>query len=367
MSDEFYMKCALELAKCGEGYVNPNPMVGAVIVKNDRIIGQGYHKKYGDLHAEIEAIKSCTQSLLGATMYVTLEPCCHYGKTPPCADAILESGIKRVVIASKDPNPLVSGGGISILKKHGIDVVVGIMDEENRKINDVFFNFIKNKIPFVIMKYAMTMDGKIATASNNSKWITGKESRKNVHKDRNKYSAIMVGVSTVILDNPMLTCRVDGGKNPIRVICDTNLRTPLNSNVVISADISKTIIATSCTDVKEHKPYLDLGCDILVIPKRNNHIDLNVLMIELGKLKIDSVILEGGSHLNFSALESKIVNKVQAYISPKIFGGDRAKTPVGGFGIEDIKNCFKLKNQVMKCFGEDLLIESEVDYGCLQE
>lgn len=367
MKDEMYMNIAISLAKKGVGFVNPNPLVGAVIVKNGTIIGQGWHETYGGLHAERNALANCSKNPKDATMYITLEPCCHYGKTPPCTEAIIQNGIKKVVIGCPDANELVSGKGIKSLKEAGIEVVVGVLESECRKLNEVFFHYMKTKTPYVVMKYAMTMDGKIATVSGESKWITNEIARVNVHKDRNRYVAIMVGIGTVIKDNPTLTCRIPNGRNPIRIICDTNLRMPLDSNVVETAKEITTIIATACSDTKKQQPYRLRGCDMVVVPKEDNHIDLNMLMKSLGERDIDSILLEGGSTLNFSALESKIVQKVQAYIAPKIFGGEQSKSPVGGIGVENIEQCFQLKPQSIQRFGEDILVESEVIYECLQE
>lgn len=367
MTDEMYMGLALKLAEKGIGFVNPNPLVGALIIKDKKIIGQGWHEKYGGLHAERNALANCSVDPDGATMYVTLEPCCHYGKTPPCTEAILQSGIKKVVIGCLDPNPLMSGKGAAILQNAGIEVIIGVLREQCRKLNEVFFHYIKNKTPFVVMKYAMTMDGKIATVSGKSKWITGECARNNVHKDRNRYSAIMVGVGTVLADNPSLTCRIEGGRNPLRIICDTNLRTPFDAVVVNTAKQTTTIIATACEDREKQQSYLELGCEVLVLPQKGKHIDLNVCMRELGGLGIDSILLEGGSTLNFSALQSGIVNKVQAYIAPKLFGGDNAKTPIGGIGIAEVDKCVMLTNQTITLLGEDILIESEVKQLCLQE
>ena len=360
-----YMRRALELAKKGEGFVNPNPMVGAVIVKNGRVIGEGYHRKYGQLHAERNAFASLTESAEGATLYVTLEPCCHYGKTPPCTEAVIENKIKRVVIGSKDNNPLVGGKGIKILKEHGIEVECGILEEECRRLNEVFFYNMETHMPFVVMKYAQTLDGKIAAYSGLSKWITGEKARQNVHKDRNKYMAVMVGIGTVLADDPMLTCRIEKNGhqietcNPIRVICDTNLRTPLESNIVKTAKDVRTIIATKVEDKDFHKKYTDKGVEILVVTQRDDdgHIDLNELMKKLADLKIDSVLIEGGAALNWSALKAGIVNKVQAYIAPKIFGGADAKTPVAGRGVNSPDEAFILKNKTITAFGDDLLIE----------
>ena len=367
MQDKEYMKKALLLAKKGQDFVSPNPLVGAVVVKNGKIIGQGYHQKYGDLHAERKALESCIQSPQDATMYVTLEPCCHFGKTPPCCDAIINSGIKKVVVATLDPNPLTSGKGIKALKTAGIQVVVGVLERESQAMNEVFFHYIKTKTPFVVMKYAMTADGKIATATGKSKWITGEKARENVHKDRSRYSAIMVGVQTVIADNPMLTSRIENAKNPVRIICDTSLRTPINSQIIKTSNNIKTIIATSSTNNELKEKFKNQGCKIIEIPQKNSHIDLQVLMQKLGQTQIDSILLEGGSTLNFSALNSEIVNKVQAYISPKIFGGECAKTPVGGVGFLSPDKCIKLVDKTVEIFDDDILIQGQVSYECLQE
>lgn len=367
MTDQDYMKIALKLAEKGTGAVNPNPLVGAVIVKNDTIIGQGWHQKYGGLHAERNALADCKESPKDAVIYVTLEPCCHYGKTPPCTEAIIESGIKKVVIGSGDPNPKVAGKGIEILRNAGIEVVTGVLEEECNKLNEVFFHYIKTGTPYVIMKYAMTMDGKIATVTGASQWITGETARENVQKDRNRYTAIMAGVGTVLADDPMLTCRLEQGRNPIRIICDTNLKTPLDSNIVKTAHDIKTILATADREEEKRKPYLDAGCEIITLPLKEGHIDLNALMAELGKRNIDGILLEGGGTLNFSALKSGIVQKVQTYIAPKIFGGAGAKTPVEGAGIERVEDNWRLVRSRVQSIGEDILIESEVEYPCLPE
>ncbi len=360
MTDRDYMSLALELAKRGCGHTSPNPMVGCVIVKDNKIIGKGYHRRYGELHAERNALASCTESASGAVMYVTLEPCCHYGKTPPCTEAVIDSGVKKVVIGSHDPNPLVSGKGAEILRSHGIEVVEGVLKDECDRLNRVFFHYIQNKTPYVVMKYAMTMDGKIAAHTGASKWITGEEARKNVHEDRNRYSAIMVGVNTVINDNPSLTCRIENGENPVRIICDTNLRTPPASQVVATAKTVRTIIATAVGDEKRTYPYLKAGCEIMTLPLLGGHIDLNTLMKKLGEIKIDSILLEGGGTLNWAALSNGIVNLVQCYIAPKLLGGANAKTPIGGIGVDTPDDAYMLKNTVIKKIGDDFLLESEV-------
>ena len=358
--DEQYMKLALDLANKGSGFVAPNPMVGAVIIKEGEIIGQGYHEKYGELHAERNAIADCMDSPKGATIYVTLEPCCHHGKTPPCTDAIIKSGIAKVVIGSVDPNALVSGQGILKLQENGIEVQTGILQEECDELNEVFFHYIKTKTPYVIMKYAMTMDGKIATTTGKSKWITGEAARYRVHEDRHRYTAIMVGIGTVDADDPFLNCRIENGKDPTRIICDTNLRLSLDSQIVKTATEIPTIIATAVSDADKHKPYIAKGCNVIVVGKKDGHIDLNELMVKLGEENIDSILLEGGGSLNWSALQSGIVNKVQTYIAPKIFGGANAKTPVSGVGVDEPDNAFLLKTETITMLEQDILIESIV-------
>ncbi|MGI5823945.1 MAG: bifunctional diaminohydroxyphosphoribosylaminopyrimidine deaminase/5-amino-6-(5-phosphoribosylamino)uracil reductase RibD [Bacillota bacterium] len=358
--DEKYMRLALNLAAKGEGRVSPNPLVGAVIVKNGKIIGKGWHREFGGLHAERNALADIKEDAAGAVMYVTLEPCCHYGKTPPCTEAILTSGIKRVVIGCIDPNPLVAGNGIAILQKAGIEVKTGVLTAECEALNRIFFHYIKTQKPYVIMKYAMTMDGKIATASGESRWITGEAARRHTHKSRGKYSAIMVGVGTVLADDPALTCRIEGGRNPLRIVCDTNLRTPLDSRIVRTAAAVPTLIATSCTEQERQQPYIAAGCKMLAVPKAGKSLDLQALMSELGKAGIDSILLEGGSALNFSALQSGIVNHVQAYIAPKLLGGKTAKTPIGGKGIQNLNSCARLYEMRLQNLGEDILIEGEV-------
>ncbi len=360
MNDNDYMALALQLAKQGCGWTSPNPMVGAVIVKDGRIIGQGYHERYGDLHAERNALASCTESPKGATLYVTLEPCCHHGKQPPCVDAILEAGIARVVTGSDDPNPLAAGKGIDILRSRGISVTEHVQKEACDRINDIFFHYIQTRRPFVAMKYAMTMDGKMATCTGTSRWITGEGAREHVHRLRHRYRSIMVGSGTVLSDDPLLTCRLEGGRNPIRIICDSRLRIPLSSQIAKTAHEIPTILATCCTDEKRHRPYLDAGCQILPLPCPSGRICLSELMKQLGSMDIDSVLLEGGASLNWSALESDIVNKVYTYVAPKLFGGIYAKSPIGGAGVALPSDAVHLTNSTVIRFGNDFLIESEV-------
>lgn len=354
-----YMKRAIELAKFGEGAVNPNPLVGAVIVKNGKIIGEGYHKYFGGNHAEVEAINNATESVCGADIYVTLEPCSHYGKTPPCALKIVECKFKNVFIGSKDPNPLVSGKGIKIIEDAGINVYTGICEKECNKLNEVFFKYIKTKKPFVVMKTGTTLDGKISTVTGESKWITNEKSREYVQKLRNSLLGIMVGVNTVIKDNPRLTTRIEGGRNPIRIIADSTLRTPENANVL---DVSqgRCIIAVSQkADASKCERFKQKGVEIVVAG--DEKVDLKKLMKILGGMGIDGILLEGGGELNFSMLKEGLVDKVITIIAPKIFGGKLAKTSVMGEGIENINDAFNLKDITVDNIENDIVITGYVE------
>ena len=374
MTDQNYMLQAIQLAKQGEGWTNPNPMVGAVIVKNGRIIGKGYHKKCGELHAERNAIASLTESAEGATIYVTLEPCCHYGKTPPCTEAIIEQKIKRVVIGSRDPNPKVSGKGIKMLQEAGIEVIEDFMREECDRLNPVFFHYITTKTPYVVMKYAMTLDGKIATKTGASKWITGEASRAEVQHMRHRYMGIMAGIGTVLADDPMLNVRVEGWKSPIRILCDSGLRIPLDGQIVKSAGKYRTIVAYADSENTEakRKRLHEMGVETIWCPDENNQVDLKKLMRYLGEEGIDSILLEGGGTLNDSALRAGIVQEVQAFIAPKLFGGMNSKTPVEGIGVRFPSEAVKLKCTDICQIGEDIRITCQVcgkeqEESCLQE
>ena len=374
MTDQNYMLQAIQLAKQGEGWTNPNPMVGAVIVKNGRIIGKGYHKKCGELHAERNAIASLTESAEGATIYVTLEPCCHYGKTPPCTEAIIEQKIKRVVIGSRDPNPKVSGKGIKMLQEAGIEVIEDFMREECDRLNPVFFHYITTKTPYVVMKYAMTLDGKIATKTGASKWITGEAARAEVQHMRHRYMGIMAGIGTVLADDPMLNVRVEGWKSPIRILCDSGLRRPLDGQIVKSAGKYRTIVAYADSENTEakRKRLHEMGVETICCPDENNQVDLKKLMKYLGEEGIDSILLEGGGTLNDSALRAGIVQEVQAFIAPKLFGGMNSKTPVEGIGVRFPSEAVKLKCTDICQIGEDIRITCQVcgkeqEESCLQD
>ena len=387
MPEEKYMRRAIELAKRGSGHVNPNPLVGAVIVRDGEILGEGYHECYGQLHAERNAIANAKKrgnNLEGSTIYVTLEPCCHYGKTPPCTEAIIEEKIARVVVGSDDPNPLVSGKGFQMLREKGIEVIPHFLKEECDAMNHVFFHYISTGRPYVAMKYAMTMDGKIACYTGDSKWVTGEESRAHVQTLRNHYKGIMAGIGTVFADDPMLNCRIEGGRDPIRIIADSHLRIPMDSQLVRTAGQQPLIVAC-LPDADETKAtqLQEKGVEVLRIPgiaindflgadstttledtgieedKQREVISLPILMKELGDRKIDGILLEGGGQLNESALQAGIVDRVYCYIAPKIFGGVQAKTPVEGQGLTRAADAWHFKRIGMQEFGQDILLEYE--------
>lgn len=396
LPEEKHMLRAIELAEKGRGWTNPNPLVGAVIVKNGQIIGEGWHHMYGGLHAERDALKKVTEDPAGATIYVTLEPCCHHGKQPPCTEALIEAGIARVVIGSRDPNPKVAGGGVKALRDAGIEVIMDYMGDECDALNDVFFHFITTQIPFVTMKYAMTADGHIATESGKSKWISGELSRREVHRMRHNHMAIMAGIGTVLADDPLLNCRalvrgheeedaLVNGKNPIRIILDDYLKIPLESQLVQTACEQPLIVATlhesENIEPTNESSYIDMtvgeehakakyieekqikenllmekGVRILHISvdEETGCLDLNILMRELGKLQIDSILLEGGGMVNASAIRSEIVSEIDVFMAPKMFGG--GKSPVASLGIDDPSQTPNLYMKECRQVGDDLLI-----------
>ena len=367
MAEEQFMKRAIELAKQGAGWTAPNPLVGAVVVKNGRVIGEGYHRKYGELHAERNALAACSEDPAGATLYVTLEPCCHYGKTPPCTEIIIEKKIAKVVIGSRDPNPKVAGKGARILREHGIEVVEDYMREACDALNPVFFHYITTKTPYVVLKFAMTLDGKIATRTGASKWITGEAARNHVHQLRGRYAGILAGIGTVLADDPMLNCRIDGAHQPLRIILDSHLRIPMGSRLVRSAKEYPLLIVCneSNRDREEGANRIqkleEAGAKVWTLPEKNGHPDLNVLMQRLGEEKIDSVLIEGGGTVNEAALKAHIVHHVYAYIAPKIFGGEDAKTPVEGSGIRLPQECANLRLAKITVLLNDMLLEYDVE------
>ncbi|MFC2102259.1 bifunctional diaminohydroxyphosphoribosylaminopyrimidine deaminase/5-amino-6-(5-phosphoribosylamino)uracil reductase RibD [Bacteroidota bacterium] len=368
MKDEIkYMKLALKLAKKGAGWVNPNPMVGAVIVKDNAIIGQGYHEHFGGPHAEVNAINSCSRSPRGATMYINLEPCVHEGKTPPCVELIVEKGIKKVVVAMKDPNPKVNGKGIDYLENHKVTVETGIMEDEALLLNETFVKFITARKPFCLYKSAMTLDGKIASATGDSRWISGASSRKLAHRLRHEYSAIMVGIGTILKDNPKLDARRSRkiSKDPLKVIVDSLARISLDSNVLTNNPQLTLVAVTPMADAVKLAEIRRTGAQVVVCPEKNEQVDLEYLMLALGMMDVDSVFLEGGGTLAFSAVRDKIVDKVMLFIAPKFVGGKKAPTILEGEGIRRISDAIPFRVSTLKMFKEDIIIEGYL--SCLPE
>lgn len=361
MDNRTFMKEALRLAAKAKGRTSPNPMVGAVIVKDGKMIAGDYHRRSGSPHAEILALKKAGNPAKGATLFINLEPCCHTDKkTPPCTNAIIESGLKKVVIAMTDPNPKVAGKGIKALKSAGIGVEVGIMETEAKRLNESFNKFITKREPFVILKTAQSLDGKIAIASGESKWITGDKARQYVHKLRNEVDAVMVGIGTVIADDPSLDCRVRGGSNPYRIIIDSSLKISLNAKV-LTHDDEKTIIATTNNaDREKINSIIKMGHKVLTVKSREGKVDLKNLMKELGRLEITSVMIEGGSTLNASSLSSGIVDKVIFFCAPKIIGGVDAIPSIGGLSPSSLKNIVTVKDLQVKHTGDDFLFEGYI-------
>ncbi len=354
-----FMRQAIELSKKGYGFVNPNPVVGAVIVKNGKVIGKGYHEYFGGAHAEINALKNI-KNAAGSTLYVTLEPCNHFGKTPPCTERIIKEKITRVVVGMPDPNPLVNGKGIRKLKKAEIQVETGVLKNEIRKLNEVYIKYITSRIPFVVLKTAMTLDGKTATNTGESKWISNETSRKFVHELRHRYSAIMVGVNTVIADDPELTDRSGllPEKNPVKIIVDSSGRTPAIAKVFKSGDAKIIVAVTKKAPPDFLKMVNDAGGEVIVCPEKNKRTDLTYLVGKLGERGIDSILLEGGSALNFSVIEEGIVDKVYSFISPKLIGGEKSKTPLGGAGFNKMSQAPRLKFENVTGLDGDIMIES---------
>ena len=357
-----FMRRALELA--ARGRTSPNPMVGAVIVKAGEIVGEGYHHKAGTPHAEVHAINSAGEKAKGAQLYVTLEPCCHRGRTPPCTKAIIQAGISSVVMAMYDPNPLVPGKGKAMLENYGITVQSGLLEQEARKLNEFYIKYITTGLPFVILKSAMSLDGKIATYTGKSKWITSETSRRKVHEIRDTVDAILVGIGTVINDNPSLTTRLMDrkGKDAVRIIVDSDARIPLPSKVLNLDSTAPTLIAVTPKALEDKISQLkSAGAEVIVIPERNDgRVNLKALMEGLGKREITSVMIEGGSEINASALKEGIVDKVMIFIAPKFIGGRTAPGLLGGQGIEHLSSAIGLRDIQVSKLGEDILVEGYI-------
>ncbi len=403
MEESEIMRRAIELARRGAGWTSPNPLVGAVIVKDGRVIGEGWHAQAGGLHAERHALQNCVEDPAGATLYVTLEPCCHTGRTPPCTQAIMEAKLACVVYGSMDPNPMVRGKGAQQLREAGIAVKAGVQREACDALNPIFFHYITQKTPFVSLKYAMTADGKIASRTGASKWITGSEARAYAHRLRHLHRGILVGIGTVLADDPLLNCRMEGGRNPVRVVCDSQLRIPLSSRLCKTAHEIPLIVAAAAdhaekraaleacgaqvwilpeqggkvslpalmrrlgaqnidsllaaADHAEKRAALEAcGAQVWILPEQGGKVSLPALMRRLGAQNIDSLLAEGGGILHESLLRAGFCQRVYAMIAPKLFGGKDAKTPVEGEGIASPDEAYLLRLTGVQQLGEDLLL-----------
>ena len=357
--DNVFMERALELAAMALGRTNPNPMVGAVIVKNGHIVGEGYHHQAGTPHAEVHALNEAGGQAVGSTLYVTLEPCSHFGRTAPCADAVIKSGIKRTVIATLDPNPQVAGRGMERLREAGIEVEVGVLKQAASRLNEVFFKYIQTGLPFVALKTAMTLDGKIAAYSGDSKWITGNDARNYVHKLRNIYDAILVGIGTVLKDDPMLNTRLEAEniRNPVRIIIDGHLGLPLESNICKTANQQRSMVF--CSDRADSAKMLQLeslGIEIYGLNCDPDLIPLEEVVAIVGKMGICSLLIEGGGQINAYLLAHRLIDKVYWFVAPKIIGGLMAPSPIGGEGIEHMKDALTLTSVDLMRFTDDILI-----------
>jgi len=362
--DEKYMRTALQLAARAAGRTSPNPMVGAVVVKGGRVIASGWHQKAGEPHAEAIALRKAGKAAKGATLYVTLEPCSHTSKrTPPCSPLVIASGVKRVVVAMIDPNPRVSGGGIRAIRKAGIEVTTGVLEAEARRLNEAFIKQVTTGMPFVTMKIAQTLDGKIATSTGESKWITGEAARREGHRLRDIHDAILVGVATVLADDPSLTTRIPGGRDPLRVIVDSNLRTPPNAKIIRQRSSAKTCIATleRSTTNKKLEALLDAGAEVLLAKGREGRIDLRSLLRVLGSFGITSVLIEGGAEVHASALKAGIVDKVILFIAPTLMTGKDSYSSIGGVSPSKLARAVKLRDLTVSTIGPDLMIEGYIE------
>lgn len=361
---EGFMRQTFRLAKKACGRTSPNPMVGAILVKDGEIVGKGYHKKAGEPHAEINAIKAAGDLSKGADLYINLEPCSHYGRTPPCADAVIKAGINKAFIAIKDPNPEVAGSGITRLREAGITVETGILEKEALKLNETFIKHVTTGMPFVTLKAASSLDGRIATRTGDSKWITGEASRRHVHAMRDQADAIMVGIGTVEIDNPSLSTRLPNkkGRNPIRVIVDEELRISPSAKVIDSEVKNSLVIATTeKASAKKIEKLKKLGASILIFKSVNGVVPLKPLMKKLGDAGINSLIIEGGSEVHASALNEGIVDKLAIFYAPKIIGGTDSIPVVGGEGAKNLADAIEIDTLTTKKFGNDILIQGYIN------
>jgi diaminohydroxyphosphoribosylaminopyrimidine deaminase / 5-amino-6-(5-phosphoribosylamino)uracil reductase len=363
MDDNHFMNMALDLAAKGQGFTSPNPMVGAVVVKDGQVIGKGYHKAVGGAHAEVNALDTAGDLAKGATLYVTLEPCNHTGRTPPCTHKILELGIGRVVAAMKDPNKKVAGGGTEFLEQNGVTVTIGVCEKQAKKLNETFIKYVHTGRPFVMVKCAATLDGRIATCTGDSRWVTGETARRFVHRLRHRADAIMVGINTIRNDDPSLTTRLPGlqGSDPVRIILDTHLSISPDARVLRQvSDVPTIVVAGPTTSGNKKKVLEKAGARVLEIPLQNELIDMNALMGQLGSMEITSLLIEGGSRVLGSAFNSAVVDKVFFFYAPKILGGDDGVPICSGPGVSLMNECIGINDIAVHRLGADVLIEGYI-------
>jgi diaminohydroxyphosphoribosylaminopyrimidine deaminase/5-amino-6-(5-phosphoribosylamino)uracil reductase len=363
LEDEIFMEKALMLARRGSGKTSPNPMVGALLVKEEKILGKGYHRRYGGAHAELSALRNAKDDVKGASMYVTLEPCCHHGWTPPCVDAIIDAGIKRVVIGTADPNPRVNGKGTQILRDHGIQVKVGVLGERCRMLNEAYFKHIQTGIPFVTLKFAQSLDGRIATKTGHSQWISSPGTLRLAHKLRSVHDGVLVGIGTSLTDDPRLTVRLVKGRNPQRIIVDSRLRIALTAKVLNDEEVERTIIVTTeGANRKKAQRLRNLGAEVLWAAKnQRGEVDMADLLKQLGRMGITSVLVEGGAKVITSLIREGLADKIVLVVAPKLIGEGIAA--VGNLGIHDLSEALRVSRMKMRRIGDDIVIEGYLEIG----
>ncbi len=361
--DEHWMRRVLRLAEKGRGRTSPNPMVGAILLKDSKVVGEGYHAKAGEAHAEIVALQRAGEEGRGATLYLNLEPCAHYGKTPPCAPRVVEGGVRRVVIGMEDPNPLVKGKGIEMLREAGLDVEVGILEKECRRLNEAFCKFILQRVPFVILKVAATLDGKIATRNGDSKWISGEASRRLVHRLRDQVDGVLVGIGTVLRDNPLLTARIRGGRDPYRIVLDSRLRIPEEAKVIGTSPSKAIIAATELASREKIEKLEKRGVRILILDSKEGRVDLKASLSRLGEIGMMSLLVEGGSRINGSFLDEGLIDKLLLFFSPRLIGDPQAPGIFTGRGVSHLQEAVGLREFRTKKVGGDIFLEGYLESG----
>ena len=363
MEDEIFMEKALILARRGLGKTSPNPMVGALVVKGGKILGKGYHRRYGGAHAEVIALRNTEGDMKGASMYVTLEPCCHHGLTPPCVDALIGAGMSRIVVGTPDPNPRVNGKGIKILRDHGIQVKVGVLEERCRELNETYFKYMQTGMPLVTLKFAQSLDGRIATKMGRSQWLSSPEALSLTHKLRSIHDGVLVGIGTILADDPRLTVRLVKGKNPRRIIVDSGLRIPLTAKLLNDEGVDKTIIAaTEKANQGKAQGLKNLGAEILWAAKdQRGEVDMNDLLEKLGRMEITSVLVEGGAKIITSLLRERLADKIIILMAPKLIG--EGIEAVGDLEIHDLHEALRISRMKTRRLGEDISIEGYLQKG----